>query len=74
VAVSIFPLHIRKAPSQSLSGFAFQAGHASSILVTRSAASSLVRRLIAAIVIIEHPASVSSVPKTCPKSGLHLFD
>jgi hypothetical protein len=26
-------LHVRKPPSRSLSGFAFQAGHASSILV-----------------------------------------
>jgi hypothetical protein len=29
-------LQIRKTPSQSLFGFVFQAGHASSILVTRS--------------------------------------
>jgi hypothetical protein len=29
-----FPLHVRKTPSQSLTGFVFQAGHASSILVT----------------------------------------
>ena len=33
-----FPLHVRKPPSQSLTGFVFQAGHASSILVTRSKA------------------------------------
>jgi hypothetical protein len=31
-----FPLHIRKTPSHSVKGFVFQAGHASSILVTRS--------------------------------------
>jgi hypothetical protein len=34
---SAFPLQTRKPPSQSLAGFVFQAGHASSILVTRSA-------------------------------------
>jgi hypothetical protein len=34
--VSPFPLHEGKAPSQGLFGFVFQAGHASSILVTRS--------------------------------------
>ena len=33
-----FPFHVKKPPSQRLTGFVFQAGHASSILVTRSAA------------------------------------
>jgi hypothetical protein len=33
------PLHVRKPPSQSLKVFVFQAGHASSILVTRASAS-----------------------------------
>jgi hypothetical protein len=41
-----FPLDVRKPPSQSLSGFAFQAGHASSILVTRSTAKGLVSSLL----------------------------
>jgi hypothetical protein len=36
------PLHVRKPPSQSLTVLVFQAGHASSILVTRSTAKSLV--------------------------------
>ena len=36
-------LHVKKPPSQSLTGFVFQAGHASSILVTRSTAKALVR-------------------------------
>jgi hypothetical protein len=40
--VRSFPLHVRKPPSQRLFGFVFQAGHASSILVTRSVASLLV--------------------------------
>jgi hypothetical protein len=34
-----FSLHVRKLPSQSLSVLVFQAGHASSILVTRSSTS-----------------------------------
>jgi hypothetical protein len=37
-----FSLHVTKSPSQSVSVFVFQAGHASSILVTRSIASPLV--------------------------------
>jgi hypothetical protein len=41
----LFPLHVRKLPSQSLTSFVFQAGHASSILVTRSTASLLVNSL-----------------------------
>jgi hypothetical protein len=36
--VSLFPFHVKKPPSRRLTGFVFQAGHASSILVTRSAA------------------------------------
>jgi hypothetical protein len=40
-----FPLRISKSPDQRLTGFAFQAGHASSILVTRSKASPLVNAL-----------------------------
>jgi hypothetical protein len=38
-----FPLHVRKLPSQSPTVLVFQAGHASSILVTRSMAIALVR-------------------------------
>jgi hypothetical protein len=38
-----FPLQITKPPGQSLFGFVFQAGHASSILVTRSKAMALVK-------------------------------
>jgi hypothetical protein len=40
-----FSLHVRKLPSQSLSVLVFQAGHASSILVTRSAVKALVKGL-----------------------------
>jgi hypothetical protein len=39
------PFLIRRPPSQSLTGFVFQAGHASSILVTRSRSSLLVNSL-----------------------------
>jgi hypothetical protein len=38
-----FPLHVSKPPSHSLWHFAFQAGHASSILVTRSIGKALVK-------------------------------
>ena len=41
-----FPLQISKPPGQSLFGFVFQAGHASSILVTRSTAKGLVNNLM----------------------------
>jgi hypothetical protein len=40
-----FSLHVRKLPSQSMTGCVFQVGHASSILVTRSRASPLVNAL-----------------------------
>jgi hypothetical protein len=40
-----FPLQVTKTPSQSLPVLVFQAGHASSILVTRSTASALVNSL-----------------------------
>jgi hypothetical protein len=48
-------LHVRKRPSQSLSALAFQAGHASSILVTRSTSSFLVRTTFGGPDIFEHP-------------------
>jgi hypothetical protein len=40
-----FPLQVRETPGQSVSVLVFQAGHASSILVTRSASSLLVKSL-----------------------------
>jgi hypothetical protein len=51
-----FSLHVRKSPSQSGSVLIFQAGHASSILVTRSAASALVNSLSTVPkLLFEHP-------------------
>jgi hypothetical protein len=50
-----FPLQIGKPPGQSLFGFAFQAGHASSILVTRSTSSLLVNSLLVWPKLFEHP-------------------
>jgi hypothetical protein len=43
---SAFSLHLRKLPSQSITVLVFQAGHASSILVTRSMASPLVTAVL----------------------------
>jgi hypothetical protein len=50
-----FPLHVTKLPSQSFKGLVFQAGHASSILVTRSSASLLVNSLFSLPKLFEHP-------------------
>jgi hypothetical protein len=49
-----FSLHVRKLPSQSRSLLVFQAGHASSILATRSTASFLVRSTFSLPNIFEH--------------------
>jgi hypothetical protein len=54
VMVSLFPLHVRKMPRESMMGFAFQASHASSILVTRSRASYLVNGAFTAPELFEH--------------------
>jgi hypothetical protein len=43
-----FLWRVRKSPSQSLTGLVFQAGHASSILVTRSGTSLLISSLCCA--------------------------
>jgi hypothetical protein len=50
-----FSLHVRKLPSQSPSVLVFQAGHASSILVTRSRASLLVKPAFSVPRLFEHP-------------------
>jgi hypothetical protein len=50
-----FSLHVRQSPSQSFKGFVFQAGHASSILVTRSSASLLVNSPFALPQLFEQP-------------------
>jgi hypothetical protein len=49
-----FSLHVRQSPSQSFKGFVFQAGHASSILVTRSTSSRLVNSPFQRAQIFEH--------------------
>jgi hypothetical protein len=46
----------------------FQAGHASSILVTRSTVSSLVRPQIVTALVIEHQGSVTLRAQNVPKS------
>jgi len=67
-----FPLHIGKTPSQSLSGFVVQAGHASSILVTRSTAKALAGGLLrtAELAAIEETAQVWSGPAARVVAGL----
>jgi hypothetical protein len=47
-------LHVRKLPSQSISVLVFQAGYASSILVTRSTAKGLVSSLLNMPKLFEH--------------------
>jgi hypothetical protein len=64
-----FPLHIRKLPSQSITVLVFQAGHASSILVTRSTAFALVRRTFAVPELFEHPDD--KTPATAPMCAIH---
>ena len=65
IMVSLF-LHVRKRPSQSLSVLVFQAGHASSILVTRSTAKSLVALLFCGAWPKDGPSTRSLGPLWAP--------
>jgi hypothetical protein len=58
----LFPSRVRKPPCQSLSGFVFQAGHASSILVTRSHLLPLVRPTLTRAAVFDIDAPRRAVP------------